>query len=64
MRYQLGEPPGVGATRKRQGFLFLPKIIDDEFRWLEYAWWLDEMKSGLMEDGSRWEAERWLPGND
>ena len=32
--------PEYGSTRIRKGFLFLPKHIDKEWRWLELASWL------------------------
>ena len=32
--------PSMGDTRKRQGFLFLPKG-NLEIRWLEYAKWVE-----------------------
>jgi hypothetical protein len=34
--------PALGARRARSGFLFFPKWIFGEWRWLEYARWVDE----------------------
>jgi len=39
--------------RLRHRFLFLPKVINGQCRWLEVAWWKEE-KSGFIE-------RRWLP---
>ena len=33
--------PQVGDTRTRSGFLFLPKTINGETRWLERAEWTE-----------------------
>ncbi len=34
--------PHTGDTRNRQGFLFFPRIIARELRWLTYEHWIQE----------------------
>lgn len=34
-----GNPPKFGQHRHRSGFLWLPKTIQGETRWLEFADW-------------------------
>ena len=46
MRYKLKEPKrklgySVGDTRIRRSFLFFPKLIEREWRWLETATWIE-----------------------
>jgi hypothetical protein len=41
----------IGELRKRKGFLFLPKRIHSELRWLEYARWTEKVDSNFT----------WLP---
>jgi hypothetical protein len=45
--------------RERTGFLFFPKTINNETRWLEFARWEEKQLnySGTM---PLWSAERWL----
>lgn len=43
-----GKPkPVTYAERKRFGFLFLPKVIGHEWRWLEWAHWKQMYIGGL-----------------
>ncbi len=60
MRHKIEKSAESGDCRQRAGFLWLPKEINDEIRWLEFAFWTEQLKSGLMEDGPRWEGTRWL----
>lgn len=51
--------PEIGATRIRSGFLFFPRIIGDEFRWLRDASWLEVYRpSGDASAG--WFAMDWI----
>lgn len=34
--------PNLGDRRQRSGFLWLPKRIGNEIRWLERACWIEE----------------------
>jgi hypothetical protein len=57
-----------GDTRKRSGFLFVPKTLarydenmkylGKETRWLEYAEWQEQYVSQMSVSG--WFANRWL----
>lgn len=70
------ELPEVGETRKRRKFLWWPKTINGETRWLEVARWeevygrdyppdhpdaCDQPRLMAVERG--WNAFRWLPVN-
>jgi|APSaa5957512622_1039677.scaffolds.fasta_scaffold23328_5 hypothetical protein len=57
-------PPSVeGAKRTREGFLWLPRRIGDETRWMEPARW--EQEVGKLYKGECWYLgwvdTRWLP---
>lgn len=39
--------PMVGDTRERSGFLFFPKTINYETRWLEWARWEQERRDSF-----------------
>ncbi len=41
-------PPRLGEMRRRAGFLFLPKTIGRETRWLEWAAWDDIWSERLV----------------
>jgi hypothetical protein len=59
--------PEYGDTRDREGFLFLPKRIGLETRWLEKASWEEEYYKNYTECGYRygtWEPTRWLNGKE
>lgn len=43
-----------GSYRTRSGFLFYPKLIDDEWRWLERTKW-DQV---MMPNGCRGEVQK------
>ena len=38
-REEVHPPQAAGKTESRGGFLFLPKRIGEEWRWLEWAEW-------------------------
>jgi len=48
----------VGDTRVQKGFLLLPKRIDNETRWMEYAEWKEELVGRGGEDYT-WRDEWW-----
>lgn len=39
MRKTIKQKPFEGDTRIKSGFLWFPKIINNEWRWREYATW-------------------------
>ncbi len=45
----------VGDVRVVQGFLFIPKCIQDEWRWLEYAKWRE-----ICDADVGWRSVCWL----
>lgn len=64
------EQPAVGTRRERKGFLWLPRIIGEETRWLErarwqerYVRWADVLPSSPVVGallGCCWITEKWL----
>lgn len=61
MRHDL---PKRNTTRTRKRFLFLPKCVDRQVRWLEIAEWKEQLVE--YRDGDtgffrlRWEPIRWV----
>lgn len=55
-----GQP--FGLTRKKTGFLFLPKVINNEMRWLELASWIEVYAHYTRED--RWVPIGWADDED
>jgi hypothetical protein len=53
--------PRFGQKRYREGFLALPKLIGDEWRWLETARWQETYSSYVPGRAShgRWVAVSW-----
>jgi hypothetical protein len=55
----------IGERRKRSGFLWLPKKLDnlaltkEVFRWLEHAEWQEEY-TYFTHSPVGWYADRWL----
>lgn len=47
----------AGQIRRRKGFLFFPKEIGGEIRWLEYAHWIEEFDPGYPMN--MWNPIRW-----
>jgi hypothetical protein len=45
MRFKPDRPNTRGERRTKRAFLWLPKLIGDEWRWLEMASWVEEAKS-------------------
>ena len=39
IKFTYKEKPRMFDIRTRNGFLFIPRIIDNEFRWLQRASW-------------------------
>ena len=58
MRLKLKPVSKHGDYRIRQGFLFLPKIMNQEWRWLEKAKW--EQKYHVYDFDSYWSDVRWV----
>lgn len=58
--------PKPNDKRIRSGFLFLPKCINGEIRWLEFAWW-EEMfveTYGREYISGEWATLKWLGKKD
>ena len=52
--------PELWAQRTRSAFLFLPKYINGEWRWLEWARWAERLVSGPVLNGPPvWDALSW-----
>ena len=49
-------------TRKRKGFLWLPKRIGTVTKWLEYATWVDSYKGFAAP--RCWKADYWTTTDD
>jgi hypothetical protein len=62
MRWQRKPWSKDGDERVRRRILLFPKCIKMEYRWLEYAEWLERYEiSGLMCGGhDMWVPIRWL----
>lgn len=50
--------PECGSRSINKGFLFWPKTINYETRWLEYAYW--EQKVYYYQGGWDYEGTQWL----
>jgi hypothetical protein len=51
-------------TRIKNGFLFFPKTITNECRWLEFAEW-EELLDGYWADGViSWKATYWTDSDE
>lgn len=50
----------MGDSREREGFLFFPKKIDDEWRWWCRAKWLDVYVASSYVHGSFWYSFKWI----
>lgn len=60
MRKILKPNPIVRETRIREKFLFFPKVINRELRWLEKAAWVEQyVHTGYDEPSCHWEAINW-----
>ena len=60
MKWDKYKPPELYSTRNRAGFLLFPKLAflpghGYQWRWLEYAEWTDEYRSG----GVNWQPKEW-----
>ena len=51
--------PVFGDVRVRAGFLVFPRCIGGEWRWLEYARWLQR-----YDRSCGWHSWRWVKGDD
>ena len=54
----------IGDKRLKKGFLFFPKYIKNEWRWLEFACWLEvaDWKLGIASDKSYigFKTQEWI----
>ena len=63
MRWKAKRELQHGDKRIRTKFLLLPKKIDYEVRWLEFAKWEERFTAKWYEEDSyiyEWKAFRWL----
>jgi len=62
MRYQKLPGPEKHEQRIRSGFLFFPKTIAGELRWLEWAQWMQEYTVRRYDVFicSAWETISWV----
>ena len=61
MRYNFHKAPPVDSLiRAREGFLWLPKIIAGELRWLERARWMEQYTRFWGCSSPEWVGIRWL----
>jgi hypothetical protein len=62
MKLRYRAQPNLGDTREVRAFLWLPKRINGETRWLERAVWEESYIRLLMSDWVfiGWRANRWL----
>ena len=55
--------PEIGDRRTKTKFLFFPKEINKEIRWLERATWVEEWKkhrnSNSLPEITKWSAVKW-----
>jgi hypothetical protein len=55
--------PSPGYIRLRRRFLWLPKRIQNETRWLEIAEWRESYSVGYWSGLAEWVPMAWLPFN-
>ena len=63
MRWRVNDPkddPKVGTIRIDSGFLFFPKSINNEVRWLEFATWEEKCVVTYSSSGVVWDDYQWL----
>jgi len=56
----LSAGPNLNETRWKTGFLFFPKKIGHETRWLEHAKWEERFVIDLDTGSSYWCAISWM----
>lgn len=63
MRWNFKSPPNdpisAACSRVCSGFLFFPKNINGETRWLEFAVWVEMIHDGGSLDGLYWFPTAW-----
>lgn len=62
LKKYLSTNPRIGQKRRKSGFLFFPKVIDGELRWLKYAAWIERYRYRFTSFGADfygWEPEEW-----
>lgn len=54
--------PSAGDYRLRHGFLFFPRSLEEELRWLEQARWEEQYVRNVGRDipAFVWKATRWM----
>lgn len=51
--------PHFWQMRRRRGFLFFPKLIHTEWRWLEWSSWWEQYLPATYQAG-HWKAVQWI----
>lgn len=59
MKFKQKTKPESFTYRKRSGFLFLPKKIGMETRWLEFAKWKEYFIDSSTGQGG-WHVDSWI----
>lgn len=60
MRWLNAAPPSFGDTRECQGFLWFPRTIRLETRWLERARWKELFTYYAADGVNCWQGVEWL----
>ena len=60
MKFKLKKTPDNRETKINKGFLFLPKWIGLEIRWLEFAKWKSEYRARCLSTPSKWIDTDWI----
>ena len=50
------------GTRIRSGFLWIPKTLGNETRWMEHATWEEVYEANIVDQ--YWQETRWIGGED
>ena len=61
MKIKLKPVPTESDTRIKQGFLWFPKVINNEIRWLTYQKWLQ--RYCVFWEEAWWVDECWIDEN-
>jgi hypothetical protein len=64
VRWNKPPPPSLFDTRRREGFLFFPKRIENEVRWWERAAWIERAFNSMLHSGKVWHAVAWDDGEE
>lgn len=51
--------PSIGEIRFKRKFLYFPKYLNNEYRWLEYAVIIESFTKGCFSAAYYWEETDW-----